>query len=60
MGLQTQLRRAISVYRFVALGYPVLLGALAFDALVHPATALLVAALLGWTGLVSCRYARQG
>ncbi|MFC3494667.1 MacS family sensor histidine kinase [Glycomyces rhizosphaerae] len=61
MGLQTQLRRAIAVYRFVALGYPVLLGALAFDALQRPvAAAALVALLIGWTAAVSYRYTRNG
>ncbi|MEU6860588.1 DUF5931 domain-containing protein [Glycomyces sp. NPDC046736] len=61
MGIQTQLRRAISVYRFVALGYPVLLGALSFDSLAHPAwAALLVVCLGAWTGIVSARYARRG
>lgn len=61
VGIQTQLRRAISVFRFVALGYPVLLGALAFDSLVRPVyAALLVAALLAWTGAISHRYAKRG
>lgn len=61
MGIQTELRRAIAVFRFAALGYPILSGALAFDALVRPvAAALLVAVLIGWTGAVSCRYTRRG
>ncbi|MCC3763083.1 DUF5931 domain-containing protein [Glycomyces sp. TRM65418] len=61
MGMQTQLRRAIAVFRFAALGYPVLLGALAFEALVRPVwAALLVAVLIGWTGAVSYRYTRRG
>lgn len=61
MGIQTQLRRAVAMFRFAALGYPVLLGALSFDALVHPVwAAVLVAALAGWTGAVSYRYTRRG
>ncbi|WP_322633434.1 MacS family sensor histidine kinase [Glycomyces albidus] len=61
MGIQTQLRRAISVFRFVALGYPVLLGALAFETLVRPVeAALLVVVLAAWTGAVSHRYRHRG
>jgi signal transduction histidine kinase len=61
VGLQTQLRRAVAVYRFVALAYPVLLGALAFEDLRHPvAAALLVIVLVGWTAAVSYRYTRKG
>jgi len=61
VGIQTQLRRAVAVFRFVALGFPVLLGVLSFDALVRPvAGALLVAVLIGWTGAVNYRYTRKG
>jgi signal transduction histidine kinase len=61
VGIQTELRRAIAVFRFAALGYPVLTGALAFDALMRPvAAALLVVVLIGWTGAVSYRYLRRG
>ncbi|RRR98635.1 MacS family sensor histidine kinase [Glycomyces terrestris] len=61
MGIQTQLRRANTVFRFVALGYPVLFGALAFDALARPLwAALLVAVLLGWTWLATEWYRRRG
>ncbi|GAA2310339.1 DUF5931 domain-containing protein [Glycomyces scopariae] len=61
MGIQTQLRKANTVFRFVALGYPVLFGALAFDTLVRPLWAvLLVVALLGWTWLATEWYRRRG
>jgi signal transduction histidine kinase len=61
VGLQTQLRRAIAVFRFAALGYPVFLGALAFDDLAHPVAApVLVLALVAWTAAVSYRYTRKG
>ncbi|WP_106365948.1 MULTISPECIES: MacS family sensor histidine kinase [Glycomyces] len=61
MGIQTQLRRANTVFRFVALGYPVLLGGLAFDALVRPLwAALLVVVLLGWTWAATEWYRRRG
>ncbi|MEU6250745.1 DUF5931 domain-containing protein [Glycomyces sp. NPDC047010] len=61
MGIQTQLRRANTVFRFVALGYPVLLGGLAFDSLLRPVwAALLVAVLLGWTWAATEWYRRRG
>ncbi|MFB9662426.1 MacS family sensor histidine kinase [Glycomyces mayteni] len=61
MGIQTQLRRANTVFRFVALGYPVLLGGLAFDSLVRPVwAALLVVVLLGWTWAATEWYRRRG
>jgi signal transduction histidine kinase len=61
VGIQTQLRRANTVFRFVALGYPVLFGGLAFDSLAHPVwAALLVVVLLGWTWLATEWYRRRG
>ena len=61
MGIETQLRRAIVVFRFTALGYPVVLCALQFEALTRPvAASLLVAALAGWTAVASAAYARGG
>ncbi|MEU5875151.1 DUF5931 domain-containing protein [Glycomyces sp. NPDC047369] len=61
MGIQTQLRRANTVFRFVALGYPVLLGGLAFESLARPVwAALLVAVLLGWTWVATEWYRRRG
>jgi signal transduction histidine kinase len=61
VGIQTQLRRAVALFRFAALGYPVLLGSLSFDALAHPvAGTLLIAVLAGWTGAVNYRYTRKG
>lgn len=61
MGIETQLRRAIVVFRFAALGYPVVLCALLFETLARPiAASVLVVALAGWTALVSAFYARHG
>ncbi|WP_344486896.1 MacS family sensor histidine kinase [Glycomyces endophyticus] len=61
MGIQVQLRRANTVFRFVALGYPLLLGAFAFDSLLRPAwAAVLVVVLLGWTWLATEWYRRRG
>ncbi|GAB3651023.1 ATP-binding protein [Glycomyces tarimensis] len=61
MGIQTQLRRAIAVFRFAALGYPVVLCALMFDSLERPLPALaLIAALAAWTGALSYLYAHRG
>jgi signal transduction histidine kinase len=61
MGIETQLRRAIAVFRFAALGYPVVLFAIGFDALARPVAALaLVAAIAAWTAFVSYVYARRG
>lgn len=61
MGIQVQLRRANTVFRYVALGYPILLGAFAFDSLLRPVWgALLVVALLVWTWAATEWYRRRG
>ncbi|GAB4000422.1 DUF5931 domain-containing protein [Glycomyces albus] len=61
MGIETQLRRAITVFRFAALGYPLVMCAILFGVLVRPVPALLlVASIALWTWLVSASYARHG
>lgn len=61
MGIETQLRQAITVFRFTALGYPLVMWGLLFDDLVRPVPALLlVAVMAAWTVFISAFYATRG
>ncbi|GAB3233611.1 DUF5931 domain-containing protein [Glycomyces halotolerans] len=61
MGIETQLRRAITVFRFAALGYPVVLCALLYETLARPVPAVLLVLVLAlWTLAVSRSYAGRG
>lgn len=61
MGIETQLRRAIPVFRFTALGYPLVMWALLLDDLARPVPALLlVAVMAAWTLFISRFYATRG
>ncbi|GIG66184.1 MacS family sensor histidine kinase [Phytomonospora endophytica] len=61
MGIETQLRQAITVFRFTALGYPLVMWGLFLDDLVRPVPALLlVAVMAAWTLFISGFYATRG
>lgn len=61
MGIETQLRQAITVFRFTALGYPLVMWGLFFDELVRPVPALLlVVVMAAWTVFISGFYAARG
>ncbi|WP_100444771.1 MacS family sensor histidine kinase [Glycomyces xiaoerkulensis] len=61
MGIETQLRRAITVFRFVSLGYPVVMCAVLYEHLAQPLVApALVAGMAVWTAAASGSYVKHG